>query len=84
MNQPIGPAPDPDSVTELSSISRRSLLAYAVSAPVLTVAAGFGANLAAPSNAVAALPTRSSTGPWCVSSLTRSRPTFPARLWKPF
>ena len=55
MNQPIGPAPDPDSVTELSSISRRSLLAYAVSAPVLTVAAGFGANLAAPSTAVAAL-----------------------------
>ena len=33
------------------SVSRRSLLAYAVSAPVLTVAAGFGANLAAPGTA---------------------------------
>jgi isoquinoline 1-oxidoreductase beta subunit len=34
-------------------VSRRSLLAYAVSAPVMTVAAGFGANLALPSTALA-------------------------------
>ncbi len=34
-------------------ISRRSLLAYAVSAPVMTVAAGFGVNLATPSTALA-------------------------------
>ena len=32
-------------------LSRRSLLAYAVSAPVMTVAAGFGVNLATPSTA---------------------------------
>lgn len=38
------------------TVRRRELLAYAVSAPVLTMAAGFGANLALPGNAVAALP----------------------------
>ncbi|HSW04068.1 xanthine dehydrogenase family protein molybdopterin-binding subunit [Aquabacterium sp.] len=37
------------------ALSRRQLLTYAVSGPVLTVAAGFGANLALPSTA-AALP----------------------------
>jgi isoquinoline 1-oxidoreductase beta subunit len=36
-------------------VNRRSLLTYAVSAPVVTIAAGFGANLALPSTA-AALP----------------------------
>ncbi len=35
-------------------LSRRHLLGYAVSAPVMTVAAGFGANLALPSSAHAA------------------------------
>jgi isoquinoline 1-oxidoreductase beta subunit len=39
-----------------STVSRRGLLTYAVSAPVLTVAAGFGANLATPGRAHAALP----------------------------
>lgn len=34
-----------------ADVSRRSLLTYAVSAPVLTVAAGFGVNLATPSTA---------------------------------
>ena len=46
-------------VTQASAapaISRRSLLAYAVSAPVMTVAAGFAANLATPASANAALP----------------------------
>ncbi len=37
------------------SVSRRKLMAYAVSAPVLTVAVGFGINLAAPSTADAQL-----------------------------
>ena len=32
-----------------TDVSRRSLLTYVVSAPVLTVAAGFGVNLATPS-----------------------------------
>src|SRR5258705_4674077 len=32
-------------------VSRRSLLTYAMSAPVLTIAAGFGVNLATPSTA---------------------------------
>ena len=38
---------------EPSVLSRRRLLAYAVSAPVLTVAAGFGTNLAMPGRAEA-------------------------------
>ena len=38
------------------TLRRRSLLAYAVSAPVLTIAAGFGVNLAAPNSAEAAVP----------------------------
>ncbi len=37
-------------------ITRRGLLAYAVSAPVVTVASGFGVNLALPGSAIAALP----------------------------
>ncbi len=37
-----------------ATISRRSLLAYAISAPVLTVAAGFGVNAATPGRASAA------------------------------
>lgn len=37
-------------------LRRRSLLTYAVSAPVLTLAAGFSANLAVPGTAQAALP----------------------------
>jgi isoquinoline 1-oxidoreductase beta subunit len=40
---------------EVLSLSRRRLLAYGVSSPVLTIAAGFGVNLAVPSTA-AALP----------------------------
>ena len=48
--------PDAPDATVAAPVSRRSLLAYAVSAPVLTVAAGFGANLAVPSTAEAALP----------------------------
>jgi isoquinoline 1-oxidoreductase beta subunit len=40
---------------EPPEVKRRSLLTYAVSAPVVTIAAGFGANLALPSTA-AALP----------------------------
>ena len=48
----IEPAADPESLL----VSRRTLLAYAVSAPVLTVAAGFGVNLATPSTALASLP----------------------------
>src|SRR5438309_9814584 len=36
------------------SIGRRRLLTYAVSAAVVTIAAGFGVNLATPSSAVAA------------------------------
>ncbi len=36
-------------------LTRRKLMAYAISAPVLTVAVGMGANLAAPSNASAQL-----------------------------
>ncbi len=39
-----------------AAISRRSLLAYAVSAPAVTVAAGFAGNLALPGTAHAALP----------------------------
>src|SRR5207237_6767502 len=35
------------------SIGRRRLLTYAVSAPVVTIAAGFGVNLATPSTALA-------------------------------
>ncbi len=35
------------------SVSRRRLLAYAASSPVMTIAAGVGANLATPSSAVA-------------------------------
>ena len=38
------------------TLSRRQLLTYAVSAPVLTMAAGFGVNLALPGTANAALP----------------------------
>lgn len=38
------------------TLTRRSLLTYAVQAPVLTVAAGFGANLVTPGTANAALP----------------------------
>lgn len=49
-----------DAADELESqapaLSRRQLLTYAVSAPVLTVAAGFGVNLAVPGRAHAALP----------------------------
>lgn len=37
-------------------VTRRSLLTYAVSAPVVTVATGFGVNLALPGSAIAALP----------------------------
>lgn len=48
--------PDAPDATVAAPVSRRSLLAYAVSAPVLTVAAGFGTNLAVPSTAEAALP----------------------------
>src|SRR5882672_10127918 len=48
----IEPAADSQSLP----VSRRTLLAYAVSAPVLTVAAGFGVNLASPSTALASLP----------------------------
>ncbi len=49
--------PDDGSVTTTAEgLRRRSLLAYAVSAPVATVAAGFGANLALPGSAAAALP----------------------------
>lgn len=40
----------------VNTLRRRSLLAYAVSAPVATVAAGFAANLAAVGTAQAALP----------------------------
>src|SRR5439155_26004580 len=36
------------------SIGRRRLLTYAVSAPVVTIDAGFGVNLATPSSAVTA------------------------------
>src|SRR3979490_1547779 len=36
------------------SIGRRKLLTYALSSPVMTIAAGFGVNLATPSSAVAA------------------------------
>ena len=36
------------------SLRRRSLLAYAVSAPVLTIAAGFGVNMAVPANSAQA------------------------------
>lgn len=48
------PAQPEDNSTH--SLSRRGLLAYAVSAPVLTIAAGFGVNLAAPASAQAATP----------------------------
>jgi len=51
---PPEPAALPDAAAPLP-VSRRHLLAYAVSAPVLTVAAGFGATLATPSTAQAAL-----------------------------
>jgi hypothetical protein len=43
----------PSSPTPLPTISRRGLLAYAVSAPTMTVAAGFGINLAMPGTAQA-------------------------------
>ena len=45
---PSAPEADPSLL-----LRRRSLLAYAVSAPVMTVAAGFGVNLAASSDAMA-------------------------------
>ena len=38
------------------TLSRRSLLTYVVSAPVLTIAAGFGINMVAPPSAQAAVP----------------------------
>src|SRR5437879_12788520 len=38
------------------SIGRRRLLTYAVSAPVVTIAAGFGVNLATPATALASPP----------------------------
>ena len=43
-----------DQQPDATSLRRRSLLTYAVSAPVATVAAGFGVNLAVPSEALAA------------------------------
>ncbi len=52
-----GQQPEASDHEPVAPISRRSLLAYAVSAPVLTMAAGFGANLATPGTAHAlALP----------------------------
>ncbi|MBC8055033.1 MAG: molybdopterin-dependent oxidoreductase, partial [Rhizobiales bacterium] len=45
-----------DDALAATQVTRRSLLTYTVSAPVLTVAAGFGVNLATPSSAMAALP----------------------------
>ncbi len=48
----VGDAPEGDT----PALSRRQLLTYAVSAPVLTMAAGFGVNLATPGSAHAALP----------------------------
>ena len=50
------PQPDPEASSGGPTLSRRGLLAVAVSAPVLTVAAGFGANLATPGTAHAAIP----------------------------
>lgn len=40
-----------DAESDSLPVSRRSLIAYAVSAPVMTLAAGFGVNLATPSTA---------------------------------
>lgn len=48
--------PEAAPAAEPPALTRRTLLTYAVSGPVLTIAAGFGANLAAPSAAQAALP----------------------------
>ena len=45
-----------DQASAPPSVSRRTLLAYAVTAPVLTMAVGFGVNLATPSTAAAAIP----------------------------
>jgi len=46
--------PPPQTPEEtLQSPTRRKLMAYAVSAPVMTIAAGFGANFAVPSTAMA-------------------------------
>lgn len=56
MKDPHAPPPDAAAAEAPPTLSRRSLLAYAVSAPVVTVAAGFGANLALPSTAHAVLP----------------------------
>ena len=52
---PALPAADPPAPSAGATLRRRSLLAYAVSAPVATVAAGLAANLAAPGTARAAL-----------------------------
>ena len=49
------PTADPCAPPGAAPLRRRSLLAYAVSAPVATVAAGFAANLATPGSAQAAL-----------------------------
>jgi isoquinoline 1-oxidoreductase subunit beta len=51
---PPTPAPAEDEGTP--RVTRRGLLSYAMSAPVLTVAAGFGITLATPENAAAAIP----------------------------
>lgn len=55
MNDPRQIPMEPEYADEPQAlpVSRRSLLAYAVSAPVMTVAAGFGVNLATPSRAMA-------------------------------
>ena len=55
LETPIADAPAPSATDGPASLPlrRRSLLAYAVSAPVMTVAAGFGVNLATPSGAMA-------------------------------
>jgi isoquinoline 1-oxidoreductase subunit beta len=57
MDEPENPTTTDDSARETQppTLSRRQWMAYAVAAPVLTVAGGFGANLAAPSAANAQL-----------------------------
>lgn len=49
----LQPPPRDTSDETLQSPNRRKLMAYAVSAPVMTIAAGFGANFAVPSTAMA-------------------------------
>lgn len=56
-HQPHDPTlDDPAPPLTGATLGRRQLLGYALSAPVMTVAAGFGVNLAAASGAMAALP----------------------------